>query len=75
MEVLPTRTTATGGGLEEVYLLGPGGGKSQPMVGPRFTEVRGGDVTSRYDKIFRRSGWSGEGGERLDIIPTRLRPP
>lgn len=68
-DVLPTRTTATGGGWDEVFILGPSGVKHRPVAGPDFTEVRGGDVAPRYDEIFRRSGWNAQGGERLDITP------
>lgn len=69
-DVLPTRTVAIGCTWEEVYLVAPGGVKSQAVIGDQFVNVRGGDVADRYDEIFRCSGWDESGAERIDIVPS-----
>jgi len=67
--VLPTQTTAIGGGWDAVEILRSGGVPPLPMRGSSMTEVRGGDTAARYDEIFRRYGLNDRGGERVDIVP------
>ena len=70
VDVLPTRTVATEGGWEEVYLLGADPEKRTPVIGPDYREIRGGDLAPRYDAIFHRTGWNEAGRELIDITPT-----
>ncbi len=67
--VEPTRTTALGGSWDEVALLRTGD-KRVPMTGPQFTTVKGQDTAARYAKIFKISGSTDQGGERVDIRPS-----
>lgn len=69
VDVLPTGTVAQGAEWVEVQLLDRQGRPQAPMIGAHFTEVRGGDLADRYDQVFRRSGFTKAGGERLDIVP------
>ena len=42
-----------------------------PLRGELGTEVKGGDLAARYDRVFHRYALNAAGGERVDIVPPR----
>ena len=67
-KIQTTKSTVTGGSWDSVSVLRTDG-KHQPMTGPGFSVVKGGDTAKRYAEIFGISGHTTTGGERIDIHP------
>lgn len=66
--IIPTATEVRNGAWFDVQMLHANGSTS-PMVGTRFTEVRGRDTSRSYGQIFGLGDFNTAGGERIDITP------
>ncbi|MFA6316247.1 MAG: hypothetical protein WC943_02425 [Elusimicrobiota bacterium] len=71
--VIPTKARALGMRWERVSVLGPKG-RLIPMAGDGCVEVRGHDTAPAYDRVFKIKGFTPEGGESVDILPSAMAP-
>ncbi|MDE2237905.1 MAG: hypothetical protein KGK30_08455, partial [Elusimicrobia bacterium] len=72
-DVIATDAKALGLRWKRVVVLKPSG--ELPLAGPDCVEVRGHDTDPSYARIFRVSGLTPEGGERIDILASGLKRP